>query len=109
RSGAPDRAAVLRLRRAAGMARRAPRLQGRGQPLQARPDRDRSKDPKGIKDIVRGPVYSGGNVKATGTTELWDADQKTGGEVTYKNKDMSDTTIFPAPNMKNGVQPELEM
>src|SRR6185503_4156023 len=68
-----------------------------------------TKDPKGIKDVVRGPVYSGGNVKATGTAELWDADQKSGGEVTYKNKDMSDPTIFPAPNMKNGVQPELEM
>jgi hypothetical protein len=68
-----------------------------------------TKDPKGVKDIVRGPVYSGGNVKATGTSQLWDTDQKTGGDVTYKENDMSDPSLDPAPNMKQGTQPELEI
>ena len=66
-------------------------------------------NPKGIKDVVKGPVYSGGNVKATGTAELWDADGKVGGDVTYKGKDMSDPILLPSPNMKNGTQPDLEI
>src|SRR5688572_26474264 len=67
-----------------------------------------SKNPT-IRDIVRGPVYSGQNVKATGTSELWDEEQKTGGDVTYKGNDSSDPVLNPKPNMKNGTQPDLEI
>src|SRR5262249_35994804 len=67
-----------------------------------------TKDP-GIRDIVRGPIYSGNDVKGTGKAELWNESQTAGAEVTYKGKDASDATLNPAPKMKQGTEPDLEI
>lgn len=68
-----------------------------------------STDPSKIYDKVLGKVYSGNNLKATGTAQLWDETGATGAEVMYKGTDSSDSSLNPKPTMKKGSENAMDL